>query len=73
MCTLSLSGVLFFVAPWTVACQAPLSMKFSRQEYWSSLPFPTPGNLLDPGVEPTSPVSSTLTGRFFTTASPDDS
>ena len=38
--------------PWTVACQAPLSMGFSRQEYWSGLPFPLPGDLLDPGIEP---------------------
>ena len=38
-----------FVTPWTVACQAPLSMRFSRQEYWSRLPFPSPGDLPDPG------------------------
>ena len=44
--------------------QAPLSMEFSRQEYWSRLPFPTPGDLPDPGMEPASPG---LTGRFFTT------
>ena len=42
--------------PWTVADQAPLSMGFSRQEYWSGLPFPSPGNLLDPGIEPGSPA-----------------
>ena len=42
--------------PWTVARQAPLSMKFSRQEYWSGLPFPSPGNLPDPGIEPGSPA-----------------
>ena len=36
--------------PWTVACQAPLSMEFSGQEYWSGLPFPSPGDLLDPGI-----------------------
>ena len=42
--------------PWTVACQAPLSMGFSRQEYWSGLPFPSPGNLPNPGIEPGSPV-----------------
>ena len=40
-----------FVTPWTVALQVPLSMKFSRQEYWSGLPFPSPGNLSDPGLE----------------------
>ena len=42
--------------PWTVALQAPLSMGFSRQEYWSGLPFPSPGDLPDPGIEPRSPT-----------------
>ena len=42
--------------PWTVACRAPLSMGFSRQEYWSGLPFPSPGDLPDPGIEPRSPA-----------------
>ena len=42
--------------PWTVACQAPLSMGFSRQEYWSGLPFPSPRDLPDPGVKPGSPA-----------------
>ena len=51
-----------------VACQAPLSMEFSRQEYWSGLPFPTPGDLPNPGSEPTSLASPVLAGRFFTTA-----
>ena len=45
-----------FVTPWTVACQAPLSMGFSKQEYWSELPFPFPGDLPDPGIEPASPA-----------------
>ena len=45
-----------FVTPWTVTCQAPLSMRFSRQEYWSGLPFPLPGDLPDLGIEPASPV-----------------
>ena len=49
-----------FAAPWTVACQAPLSMGFLRQEYWSGLPFLPPGDLPDPGNEPTSPVSPVL-------------
>ena len=53
--------------PWTVACQAPLSMGFSRQEYWSGLPCPPPGDLSDPGTEPTSLMSPSLAGRFFTT------
>ena len=42
--------------PWTVAHQGPLSMEFSRQEYWSGLPFPSPGDLPDPGIEPRSPA-----------------
>ena len=61
---------LIFVTPWTVALQAPLSMGLLRQEYWSGLPFPSPGNLTDPGIGPPSLVSPTLTGRFFTTAPP---
>ena len=51
-----LSRVWLFVTPWTVAYQAPLSMEFSRQEYWSGLPFPSPGDLPDPGNEPGSPT-----------------
>ena len=56
-----------FMTPWTVAHQAPLSMEFSRQEYWSGLPFPSPGDLPNPGTEPASPV---LAGRAFTSESP---
>ena len=52
----SLSRVRLFVTPWTVAYQAPPSMRFSRQEYWSGLPFPSPGNLPDPGIKPGSPA-----------------
>ena len=52
----SLSPVQFFATPWTVAHQAPLSMGFSRQEYWSGLPFPSPGDLSYPGIEPKSPA-----------------
>ena len=51
-CVQSLSCVRLSVTPWTVAHQAPLSMEFSRQEYWSELPFPPPGDLPDPGIEP---------------------
>ena len=51
-----LSRVQLFGIPWTVACQAPLSMGFSRQEYWSGLSFPSPGDLPDPGTEPRSPA-----------------
>ena len=48
----SLSRVRLFATPWTVAYQTPLSMGFSRQEYWSGLPFPSPGHLPDPGIKP---------------------
>ena len=51
-----LSRVPLFVTPWTVAYQAPPSMGFSRQKCWSGLPFPSPGDLLDPGIEPRSPT-----------------
>ena len=60
--------VLLFVTPQTVACPSPLSMGFSRPEYWSKLPFPSPGDLSDPGIEPTSLPSPALTGVFFTTS-----
>ena len=50
------------VIPWTAARQAPLSTGFSKQEYWSGLPFPSPGNLPSPGIEPTSLTSPTLAG-----------
>ena len=52
----SLSRVQLFATPWTVAYQAPPSMEFSRQEYWSGVPFPFPGNLPNPGIEPGSPT-----------------
>ena len=52
----SLSRVRLFATPWTIAHQAPPSMGFSRQEYWSGLPFPSPGDLPDPGIQPTSPA-----------------
>ena len=56
VCVLSHSIVFDSVTPWIVARQAPLSMGFSRQEYWSGLPFPTPGDLPNPGMEPRSPA-----------------
>ena len=56
-----------FATPWTVARQALLSRGFSRQEYWSRLPFPTSGGLLNPGIKPESRVSPVLAGGFFTT------
>ena len=52
----SLSHVQLFSTPWTVAYKAPLSMEFSRQEYWSGLPFPSPGDLPRPRIEPGSPT-----------------
>ena len=57
-----------FATPWIVAGQAPLSMGFPRQEYWSGLPFPSPKDLHDSGVGPTSLLSPVSTGRFFTTS-----
>ena len=51
-----LSHVRLFATPWTVAYQAPPSLGFSRQEYWSGLPFPSPGDLSNPGIEPGSPI-----------------
>ena len=61
----SLSRVQLFATPWTVAHQAPPSMGFSGQEYWSGLPFPSPGDLPDPGTEPRSPTlqADTLTSE----------
>ena len=55
---------------WTIAHQAPLSMGFSRQEYWSGLPFPSPGDLPNPGTEPESPRVSSIAGGFFTAEPP---
>ena len=52
----SLSRIQLFATPWTVTHQAPPSMGFSRQEYWNGLPFPSPGDLPDPGIEPRSPT-----------------
>ena len=61
----SLSRVRLFATPWTVAYQAPLSMGFSRQEYWSGLPFSSPGDLPNPGIKPRSPAleADTLTSE----------
>ena len=64
------SHVQLFVTPWTVALLAPLSMGFSRQEYWNGLPFPTPGYLPNPRIELVSLMPSALTGRVFSTAPP---
>ena len=67
VCSQSLSGVQLFVTLQNVARRAPLSMGFSRQECWSKLPFPSPGDLSDPGIEPRSPA---LAGGCFTTEPP---
>ena len=66
MCACVFSHRQLFVTPWTVVQQAPLSVGFPRQEYWSGLPFPPPGDLFHPGIEFMPPGSPTLAGRFFT-------
>ena len=71
MCVLSYSVVSdSFVTPCTVPRQTPLSMEFSRQEYWNGLSFPTPRDLPNPGIKPKCPVSPALADEFFTTVSP---
>ena len=62
--------VQLFVTPWTVAHQALLSVQFFRQEYWSQLPCPSPGDLPNPGIKPMSPVSPELAAGFLTTMPP---
>ena len=66
----SLSHVQLSKIPWTVAHQAPLSMVFPRQEHWSRLPFPSPGDLLDTGFEPAFLRAPAFAGRFFTASAP---
>ena len=66
-CCYLLVTKLCLAVPWTAAHQAPLSLGFSRQEYWAGLPFPSPGDLPHPGIEPVSPA---LAGIFFTTQPP---
>ena len=61
------SCVWLFATPWTVAHQSPPSTGFPRQDYWSGLPFPPPGDLPNPGINPVSLASSALAGRFFAT------
>ena len=60
-----------FVIPWTIALQIPQSIGLPRQDYWSRLPFPTPEDLLIPGIEPASLISPALAGRFFTAETPE--
>ena len=69
-CACVLNYVQLFVTPWTVAHWAPLAVGFSRQEYWNGLPFPTLGDRPDSGIEPLSPASPALSGRFFTSEAP---
>ena len=70
VCTQLFSHVQIFTTPWTVTRWAPLSIAFSRREYWSGLPFPPPGGLPDPGIKPVPLASPAMTGGFFTTESP---
>ena len=65
--------VHLFATPWTIACQAPLFMGFSGQEYWSGLPFPPSGDLPDLGIEPASPVTPVWLVESFTTELPGKS
>ena len=67
VCAQLLSGVWLFMTPWTIVHQAPLSMGFPRQEYWSGLPCPPPGNLSNPGIKPKSLASPELANGLFTT------
>ena len=67
VCVCSVVTDSLHATPWTAVRQAPLSMGFPEEEYWSGLPFPSPGDFPNPGIEPLSAVSSALAGRFFTT------
>ena len=66
-----IQSCLTLVTPWTAACQAPLSMQFSRQEYWSGLLFPFSGDHPNPGTKSVSPLAPALAGKFFTTEPPE--
>ena len=68
MCSTVPGQIWLFETPWTVAHQAPVSTEFSRQEYWSGLPFPSPEDLLNPGIKPGSLVWPALAGGFFATS-----
>ena len=71
MCGHSFTRAQLFVALWTVAPQVPLAMDFSRQEYWRGLPFPSPGDPLDPKIEPVALVSPVLAGGFLPSEPPN--
>ena len=64
VCVCAFTHVCLFVTPWTIAHQASLSMKFSRQEYWSGLPFPSPGDVPNPGIKAASVVFPALAGKW---------
>ena len=66
MCVHACSVMFHSAIPWTVALQAPLSMEFSKHEYWNELPFLSPGDLPDPGIKSAFLASSAFAGRFFT-------
>ena len=68
LCAQLLTPFWLFAAPWTITCQASLSVGFSRQEYWSGLPFPPPGDLANPGIKPKSLRSPALADGLFTTS-----
>ena len=70
VCAEALRRVQLFETLWTVACQAPLSMGFPRQEYWGGLPFPSPGDPPNPGIELVSPTHPALAGEFLTPEPP---
>ena len=70
LCVCLLNHVTLFVTPWTKGCQAPLSLGFPRQEYWSRLPFPSPRDFPDPGSNPSLLHLLQLAGGFFTTEPP---
>ena len=70
MCVQLLGPVRLFVTPWTVACLAPLTMGYPKQEYWNRLQFSTPGDLPNSGIEAPSPEMPALAGIFFTTEPP---
>ena len=70
VCVHMLSPGQHFAMPWTGALQAPGSIEFPREIYWNGLPFPTPGHLPDPGIEPASLTSPVVAGEFFTTVPP---
>ena len=69
-CVYMLTHVWLFVTPWPIAHKDPWAIKFSRQEHYSRLPFPLPGDFPDPGIKPVSPASHALAGGFFTMEPP---